>query len=157
MPAVLRDRGKCGGEEYAKDREEGKRSWLLANPDREGGGGPTQLGGRPRSAVAAGVVFVHPLPHGRGSPGNSLLQPGEALVGVEPAGEWLVAEVVRAGVPGERLAGDGDEHLVGVQFAGELGVAVAEDRPPPDPGRVPRHPERLEYRRVVHQRLPVAR
>src|SRR5215471_8016629 len=66
----------------------------------------------------------------------SLLQPQKPLVGVEAAGERLVAEVVRAGVPGERLAGDRDEHLVGVQLAGELGVAVTQDRPPPDPRRV---------------------
>src|SRR5438067_11675638 len=43
---------------------------LRANPDRKGGGGPTQFRNQRGSPIAARVLPLHPLPYGRGSPGE---------------------------------------------------------------------------------------
>src|SRR5438067_9764260 len=47
-----------------------RRGNLRANPEREGGGGPAQFRNQRGSPIAARVLPLHPLPYGRGSPGE---------------------------------------------------------------------------------------
>src|SRR5262245_38694060 len=106
-----------------------------------------------------------PRPQGSGknrslevaAPRRLLLHPQEPVVGVEAVGEGLVSEVVRAGVAGDALTGDRDEHFFRVKLRRKLRVGVAEDRAPTVTRCVTGHAEGLQHRRVVHNRFPVAR